>query len=213
MNILPLAPPYSDHVRLAHNLCMFTGIVEQLGSVKEISAQRLRILAIEDPNDPCQSGESVAVNGCCLTVVESNPDLLFEMSEETLARTSLKNLKHGAKVNLERAMKASGRFGGHIVQGHVDATGQLLRTEETNQAHVLTFSYPKGYGRYIIPKGSVTVDGISLTVVDPTASEFTVWIIPHTWENTNLSTLRKGDEVNLEFDVLAKYVERLLGDK
>jgi riboflavin synthase len=189
---------------------MFTGIIERAGVVREIGPKRVVIEAKASEGDPWQIGESVSVNGCCLTVVAYDPYLVFELSEETLARTSLSALVDGARVNLERAMKASSRFGGHIVQGHVDVTGRLLEVEETDQAHVMRFEFPKSYGRYIIEKGSITVDGISLTVVDPTDDEFAVWIIPHTWHETNLSVMEVGSPVNLEFDVLAKYVERLL---
>jgi riboflavin synthase len=189
---------------------MFTGIIERTGLVAEIGPKRVVIKAGAAKDDPWQIGESVSINGCCLTVVTSEPHLVFELSEETLARTSLSDLVIGSKVNLERAMKANGRFGGHIVQGHVDATGHLLEIEETDQAHVLRVEFPKSYARYVIEKGSITVNGISLTVVDPTDDEFSVWIIPHTWQETNLSAMEVDAAVNLEFDVLAKYVERLL---
>jgi riboflavin synthase len=189
---------------------MFTGIVERTGVVREIGPQRVVIEAKAAEGDPWQIGESVSVNGCCLTLVASDPHLVFELSEETLARTSLSALASGAKVNLERAMKAGDRFGGHIVQGHVDVTGHLLEVQTTDQAHVMRFEFPKSYNLYIIEKGSITVDGVSLTVVDPTDDEFSVWIIPHTWQETNLSDMEIDSPVNLEFDVLAKYVERLL---
>jgi riboflavin synthase len=191
---------------------MFTGIIEGTGIVKEIGPKRVVIGAKANQDDPWQIGESISINGCCLTVVAAGPYLVFELSEETLARTSLSDLKDGARVNIERAMKANSRFGGHIVQGHVDATGHLLEVEITDQAHVMRFEFPKTYSRYVIEKGSITVDGISLTVVDPTDDEFSVWIIPHTWQETNLSAMKPGAPVNLEFDVLAKYVERLLSN-
>jgi len=188
---------------------MFTGIIETLGKVTSRTAQVLEISAAF-PEDPVQIGESVAVNGCCLTVVSAENGLRFEMSEETLRRTSLGELQPGSPVNLERAMKAGGRFGGHMVQGHVDGTGNLVSVRETEGAHVMRFSYPGGMGKYLIEKGSITVDGISLTAVSPTDSDFEVWIIPHTWANTNLSSMRVDQKVNLEFDMVAKYVEKLL---
>jgi riboflavin synthase len=191
---------------------MFTGIIEYIGTVKAVDS---RSLEIEPPEtgDSFEIGESVAVNGCCLTVVAATGTLRFEMSEETLRRTALGLLTSGSPVNLERAMRADSRFGGHMVQGHVDGTGQLVSVEETPQAHILRFSYPKESAKYVIEKGSITVDGISLTAVAPTDSEFEVWIIPHTWSNTNLASMRVGQRVNLEFDMVAKYVERILGSR
>ena len=163
-------------------------------------------------DDPYKVGERVAVNGCCLTVISAEP-ITFEVSEEALRRTMLAGLKAGAIVNLERAMRAVGRFGGHIVQGHVDAVGQLLSVRPTEKAHIKRFCVPDGSERYLIDKGPITVNGISLTVVEPHGCEFEVWIIPHTWENTDLKGLLPGDPLNLEFDVLAKYVEKLLGPR
>lgn len=181
-----------------------------LGTVRNVSRSCVSVSYIPDPNDQVKVGESVAVNGCCLTVVSAKPNLRFELSEETLSRTSLGQLSSGDRVNLERAMKADGRFGGHIVQGHVDATGKLLEVRLTEQAHVMSFSYPAEYERYLIEKGSLAVDGISLTVVNPAMLAFEVWVIPHTWENTNLSSMKEGQVVNLEFDMVAKYLEKLV---
>jgi riboflavin synthase len=193
---------------------MFTGIIESIGVVKSFSGQELIVEApAPEANDPWQIGESIAINGCCLTVVSASSDLKFELSEETIKRTAFDRIRGGSSVNIERAMKANGRFGGHIVQGHVDAVGKLTTVEITPQAHLMRFSVPEECSQYLMDKGSITVSGISLTVVNPKQNEFEVWIIPHTWEHTNLSRLVEGDTVNLEFDVLAKYIERLLAHK
>lgn len=188
---------------------MFTGLVESLGRVASLAQGRLEIDVAEDAADPFQMGESVAVNGCCLTVVGHTP-LKFDLSEETERRTALAKLVPGSRVNLERAMKPSDRLGGHIVQGHVDAVGELLSIQPTPQAHVFRFRVPSEYDRYLIDKGSVALDGISLTVVQPKDGEFDVWVIPHTLANTNLGEAKPGDRFNVEFDVVAKYVERLV---
>lgn len=189
---------------------MFTGIVQALGEVRR---QENLVLEVDAPEGFAgmgyDEGESIAINGCCLTVVGFDP-LRFDLSEETLARTDLGDLKAGDRVNLERAMTAQARFGGHIVQGHVDATGELVSIEPQEGSSVFRFRIPAEYGRYLIDKGSVTIDGISLTVVRPEGDTFETWIIPHTLANTNLGTRQPGDKVNLEFDVIAKYVERLL---
>lgn len=189
---------------------MFTGIVQALGTVKGFDGRVLVVETVDSGDDPWLIGESIAVNGCCLTLVAAKNGLSFELSEETLARTSFRNLRPGKMVNLERAMKAGERFGGHWVQGHVDAVGTLQGVVETAQAHMTRFRVPDGDDRYLVDKGSISVDGVSLTVVEPKGAEFQVAIIPHTWEHTNLHGLHVGDEVNLEFDILAKYVERML---
>ena len=160
--------------------------------------------------DPIALGESIAVNGCCLTVVASDPFLEFDLSEETFSRTTLGAFKPGSKVNLERAMRLGDRLGGHIVQGHVDGVGAVVSVREEAGSWVMRFSVPTGSERYLIDKGSVCLDGVSLTVVSPVGNEFEVAVIPHTWAYTNLSSLRIGDAVNVEFDVLAKHVERLM---
>jgi riboflavin synthase len=191
---------------------MFTGIVEGLGRVVSIGSG---VLAVTPPPDmatePFREGESVAVNGCCLTVI-SKPDepLRFDLSPETLHRTALEDLSSGSVVNLERAMRVDGRFGGHVVQGHVDTTGQIVSITPIENAELYRFSAPPEYDRYLIDKGSITVDGISLTVVEPNDGVFDVWVIPHTLVVTNLGTLAAGARVNLEFDALAKYVEKML---
>lgn len=189
---------------------MFTGIVEALGEVVLLDGGRLEIRPeAHFAPEGFDEGESVAVNGCCLTVLPGE-GLRFDLSPETLDRTSLGSLKPGARVNLERAMSLTTRLGGHVVQGHVDATGTIESSTAEGNSVVMKFRAPAGYGRYLIDKGSVTIEGVSLTVVRPEIDTFEVWVIPHTLEKTNLGTLQPGDPVNLEFDVLAKYVERLL---
>jgi riboflavin synthase len=158
------------------------------------------------------AGASIAVNGVCLTAVafdEAGFDA--DLSAETLDRSSLGRLRPGSLVNLELPMRADGRFGGHIVQGHVDGVGRIAAFMREGDNWNLTVEFPASSARYLVEKGSITVDGISLTVASLTASTFAVAIIPHTFENTNLKQAGPGDAVNLEFDVIAKYVERLLG--
>lgn len=189
---------------------MFTGIVQTTGVVRSLESGVL----ILDPQDlpggvPWSLGESVAVNGCCLTVVGASDGLRFDLSEETIRRTSFRRCEAGSLVNLERAMGEGDRFGGHIVQGHVDATGEIVSIQRTDLAWIFRFQAPPEYDRYLIDKGSVCVDGISLTVVDPKDGAFDVWVIPHTFEVTNFRAARPGDLVNLEFDVIAKYLEKL----
>lgn len=192
---------------------MFTGIVQAVGKVHGISERQLLVSA---PGmrawEPWVLGESVAVNGCCLTVVEELKQVLtFDISDETWRRTNLGQLAPGHRVNLERAMRPSARLGGHIVQGHVDAVAHIVGLDETEGGTVFKFEVEPGQGRYLIDKGSVAVDGISLTVVEPQEDQFSVWIIPHTKSATNLADRMVGDHVNIEFDVIAKHVEKLLG--
>jgi len=190
---------------------MFTGIVQALGRVRSIENGVL-LLSVPDgfAPDGFGLGESLAVNGCCLTVVHQNGDLKFELSPETMARTSLGDIAPGSVVNVERPMIANGRFGGHIVQGHVDTTGTLISITPSVNSTVYRFQAPVEYDRYLIDKGSVTVDGISLTVVNPKDGAFDVWVIPHTLQETNLATRTVGSRVNLEFDVIARYVEKMM---
>jgi riboflavin synthase len=179
-----------------------------LGTVRDISGSKLTV----EPALPISDiaiGESISVNGCCLTVTNQERTLEFDLSEETVRRTAIGDLVGGSIVNLERAMLAGGRFGGHIVQGHLDSTGRLLAIQPAESASEFVFEAPSQYAKYLIDKGSICVDGISLTVVAPRDAVFSVWVIPHTLENTNLGDRRIGDRVNLEFDVIAKYVERL----
>jgi riboflavin synthase len=194
---------------------MFTGIVEEVGRVA--SAERrgdvLRV-RIDAPRtaDGLPLGGSVAVNGCCLTAVLVEPGAFeCELTEETLGRTAFEaRLRPGRALNLERPLRADGRFDGHIVQGHVDAVGHIQRIGSSGLAAELRVSYPAELERYLVPKGSVTVDGISLTVAGLEPGAFAVAIIPYTLANTSLRDARAGEPVNLEADVIAKYVERLL---
>ena len=194
---------------------MFTGIIEEAGEIVEISEagdfRTLRVRARTVMSD-LNIGSSIAVNGVCLTVSSiTQTDFSAELSHETLSRTSLGKLAQGSIVNLERPMRADSRFGGHIVQGHVDGAGRIRRFDREGDAWNLEVEYPEAGSRYIIEKGSITVDGISLTVASLEGSSvFSVAIIPHTFENTNLRAAKANDPVNLEFDVLAKYVESLI---
>lgn len=184
---------------------MFTGIVEERGEVAARDGARLRVRA-ETVLEGVSLGDSIAVNGCCLTVVAFGDDWWdADVSEETYARTSLGSLVVGEPVNLERPVRPVDRLGGHIVQGHVDAVGTVVQPVPDLQVRM-----PPDLLRYVVEKGSITVDGVSLTVVDLLPDGFTVAIIPHTAEVTTLGVRRPGDLVNLEVDVVAKYVERLL---
>ena len=193
---------------------MFTGIIEETGEVVEIKDRAgFRTIQVRGRSvfDDLKLGSSIAVNGVCLTARSLNADTFYaEMSRETLDRTSLGHLAKGAIVNLERPMRGDSRFGGHIVQGHVDGVGRIQRFEREADAWNLEVEYPVAGSRYIVEKGSIAVDGISLTVAALRSSSFSVAIIPHTFENTNLKAANAGDPVNLEFDVIAKYVENLI---
>jgi riboflavin synthase len=190
---------------------MFTGIVEELGRVAGLEEVRLtvgcEVAVLDSP-----VGASVAVNGVCLTVVEQADDwLAFDVTEETFQRTTLGDLRPGDPVNLERPVSLTARMGGHMVQGHVDGVGAVARVEEQEGGATVWITLPQELGRYVVEKGSITVDGVSLTVTDARDDGFGVALIPHTLAATTLGTVRAGDRVNLEVDVLAKYVERLLG--
>jgi riboflavin synthase len=184
---------------------MFTGIVEELGRVASLEGPRLRISATTVVGD-AEIGSSIAVNGCCLTVVELGPDWWeAEVTEETFARTNLGDLSPGDPVNLERPVRLADRLGGHLVQGHVDAVGVVR-----HPAPDLAVGMDRTLSRYVVEKGSITVDGVSLTVVDALEDGFTVAVIPHTAAVTTLGVRREGDRVNLEVDIVAKYIERLV---
>jgi riboflavin synthase len=188
---------------------MFSGIVEEVGRVREVSPWRLAIAARKALNG-VKVGDSISVNGACLTVVRrTGSTFLVDLSPETLKRTNLGSLKCGQGVNLERALAVDDRLGGHIVQGHVDGTGKVMsvRVEEGQNFYTFRFSTLARLTPYIVEKGFIAVDGISLTVVKRLASSFTVVVIPYTYSNTNLSEKRVGDPVNLEVDIVAKYVE------
>ncbi|MEV7971363.1 riboflavin synthase [Sphaerisporangium sp. NPDC088356] len=194
---------------------MFTGIVEELGELAGVEvlpdAARFSIRG-EVVAPGARHGESIAVNGVCLTVVDADGDTFTaDVMKETLDRSSLGSLTPGTRVNLERAVRADQRLGGHIVQGHVDGTGEVLSREPAEHWEVVRVSLPPGLGRYVVEKGSVAVDGISLTVVSVGEAEFAVSLIPTTLQLTTLGFKRPGDPVNLEVDVIAKYVEKLVG--
>ena len=193
---------------------MFTGIVEELGTVEAIEDQgdavRLSVrgpLVVSDAG----AGDSIAVNGCCLTVVTHDDEVFTaDVMRETLDKTSLGAFRPGTRVNLERAVTAEKRLGGHIVQGHVDGTGEILSRAPSEHWEVVAIALPDGMGRYLVDKGSITVDGVSLTVVDATDDSFTVSLIPETLARTTLGLKQPGDTVNLEVDVIAKHVEKLV---
>jgi riboflavin synthase len=156
------------------------------------------------------AGASISVNGCCLTLIEQATDTArFELLEETLRKTNLGSLSQGSVVNLERALAADGRLGGHFVSGHVDTCGEIAVFEEQGKNLYLQITIPPAFSRYLVDKGSIAVNGCSLTVCDVLEDSFAVWLIPHTLTKTNLADLSKGDAINLEFDMLAKYVEKL----
>lgn len=193
---------------------MFTGIIEELGRVASIEQRgegvRLRIAA-RTVTDGTQEGDSIAVNGVCLTAIDLGEGTFSaDGSRETLQRSTLGSLRAGSVVNLERAVTPSTRLGGHIVQGHVDARGRFLSADEHGGSWTVRIGYPQEMARYLVFKGSVAVEGISLTVAGLTAEYFEIAVIPKTWQVTNLSRLRAGDAVNLEADIIAKYVERIL---
>ena len=189
---------------------MFTGIVEEVGAVVSISDNGMTVRAEKVMAD-LKLGDSIAVNGACLTAVSlSASEFSVDLSPETMRRTSLGDLAAGGVVNLERAMSASDRMGGHIVQGHVDGTGRITSTKVDGDSIIFRVRTPKRMMPYIVEKGFIAVDGISLTVVKVGTSSFTLAVIPYTLRNTNLETLSVGARVNLEADILAKYVENLL---
>jgi riboflavin synthase len=192
---------------------MFTGLIEEVGSVIAVADREPAQLQIAAPfvAGRIQVGDSVAVNGCCLTVVSHRDgELSFDLLAETLDRTNLKNLRRESRVNLELALAADGRLGGHFVQGHVDCAASILALEENGADLRMEIALPPGFAHYIASKGSIAVNGISLTVAEVSPKSFAVWIIPQTRTQTNLATARPEDLVNLEFDLIAKYVERML---
>jgi len=193
---------------------MFTGIVEELGTVAAIEDQgdalRLTVKATT-ALEGTGLGDSIAVNGCCLTVAAMDGDTwTADLMQETLDMTSLAGVAPGDRVNLERAMTPDKRLGGHLVQGHVDGVGVVVRRDPSEHWDVVEVSLPAQLGRYVVPKGSITVDGVSLTVVDVGADWFTVSLIPETLTRTTLGHRRPGDRVNLETDVIARHVEKLI---
>ena len=197
-----------------HRITMFTGLIEEVGSVIAVPAgdrgTQLQIAAPQIAKE-LRTGDSMAVNGCCLTLSSQRGDqLTFDLLEETIGRTNLKILRPDVPVNLERALSADGRLGGHFVQGHIDCTSPILAFEERAGDHRLEVQLPAEFAHYVASKGSIAIDGISLTVAEVLPKSFVVWIIPHTKSHTNLDRAKAGDLMNLEFDILAKYVEKML---
>ena len=189
---------------------MFTGIVEEVGSVQSISSGGLVISASRELAD-LRVSDSISVNGACLTVTSRDEDSFsVDVVPETLRRTNLGALRAGDPVDLERSLAVDGRFGGHVVQGHVDATGAIESVAQEGEALLLRFRAPPSIMRYVVEKGFIAVDGVSLTVVDCDDRSFSVTVIPFTRDNTILGSKAAGDAVNLEADIMAKYVERLL---
>lgn len=194
---------------------MFTGLIEDVGKVLRLvrtGAGARLVASCCLPLEDIRIGDSVAVNGACLTVVEiAAGTLTFDVSPETVTRTTLGRLLPGSSVNLERALRLGDRLGGHLVSGHVDCIAVISGARDDSGNRIVTFRIPDKYSRYLIEKGSVSIDGISLTVNEVSGEAFSVNIIPHTAQKTTLHLRRQGDEVNIEVDLIGKYVERLLG--
>jgi riboflavin synthase len=197
---------------------MFTGIIKETGMVEKIERRGKAIMLTLRAGKTARGlpiGGSLAVNGCCLTATRITGKgkarlVQFDLLEETWRRTNFPFLKTGSPVNLERPMRAGGEFGGHFVTGHIDGTGKISRWEKSGADHVLDIAAPESILRYVIEKGSIAIDGISLTVAVVSKKSFRVWIIPHTFEVTNLRARKTGDAVNLEADMLGKYAEKIL---
>src|SRR5215831_3242572 len=193
---------------------MFTGLIEEVGTVVAVRAcdhgTELQIAAPGTAKH-VSAGESVVVNGCCLTLTSGRSDRLrFDLLEETIARTNLNYLRQNSPVNLERALRANGRVGGHFMQGHVDCVSPIIAFDRKGADFRLEVELPRAFAHYVASKGSIAVNGISLTVAELLTKSFAVWIIPYTRRHTNLERATTGDLVNLEFDILAKYVERMV---
>ena len=195
-------------------LFMFTGIIEELGTVGsiEFDGENARIsIDAAIVTEGTKNGDSISVNGVCLTALDVRPETFAaDVSRETLERSTLGSLKAGSRVNLERAVTPMTRLGGHIVQGHVDGRGIFLSADQEGDFWKVKIGFPKEFAKYLVYKGSVAVEGISLTVAALRDEDFDIAVIPKTWELTNFSTLTPGDAVNLEADVIGKYVERML---
>lgn len=192
---------------------MFTGLVEEVGVVRWLKrtteGTELQIEAA-GLTGSLRKGDSLAINGCCLTAVTLRKELVtFDLLQETLDRTNLGALRPESRVNLERPLAADGRLGGHFVQGHIDTTAKILAIQKRGADHRVEVELAPEYAHLVVQKGSIAIDGISLTVAEAAKSSFSVWIIPHTWEVTNLRGRKAGEKVNLEFDILAKYLERM----
>ena len=193
---------------------MFTGLIEEVGTLVAVRARdrgtKLQIAAPRTAKH-VSAGESIAVNGCCLTLTSCRSNrLTFDLLEETIARTNLHGLRQGSPLNLERALRADGRIGGHFVQGHVDCVAPIIAFDAKGADFRLEVELPENTRHYVASKGSIAVNGISLTVAEVRPRSFTVWIIPHTKRHTNLDRAIVGDLVNLEFDILAKYIEKMI---
>lgn len=196
---------------------MFTGIIEELGTIAGIASSKdgMRItIAAQVVVEDAREGDSIAVNGVCLTALDVSPSsFAADVSQETLDRSTLGRLRTGSSVNLERAVTPQTRLGGHIVQGHVDGRGEFLSAIQHGDFYTVVIRFPRELSRYLVYKGSVSVEGISLTIAKLGDETFEIAVIPKTWKMTNLSRLSPGDAVNLEVDVIAKYVERMLADR
>ena len=193
---------------------MFTGLIEEVGKVVATRASdygtKLEVVAPRIARE-AGTGESIAVNGCCLTLTSRRGDRLsFDLLEETIARTNLKKLRQNSRLNLERALRADGRLGGHFVQGHVDCVSRIIAFDRKGADFRLEVELPENSRHYVALKGSISINGVSLTVAEVLPRSFAVWIIPYTKRHTNLDRATIGDLVNLEFDILAKYVERMV---
>ena len=189
---------------------MFTGLIEEVGRVIGCRGARLQISAPR-VGKSIRVGESVAVNGCCLTATSRTHDRIsFDLLQETLDRTNLKLLRRGDRINLERALRVGDRLGGHFVQGHIDCVARIRSFEKRGADHRLEIELPARFSHYVIEKGSIAIEGISLTIAEVLSKRLVVWIIPDTKRHTNLDGATAGDLVNVEFDLLAKYVERML---
>lgn len=190
---------------------MFTGIIEETGIVRSLeeldSAWRLKIQARLIIND-IKIGDSISVNGCCLTLVKIEKDIIsFDLLDESIKKTSIISASNGTLINLERALLPTTRMGGHFVSGHVDETGEITNIEKEGKDTLITIK--SNNLKYIVPKGCITLDGISLTIYEVNELDFKVWLIPHTLEITNLNSKQKGDLINIEYDLIAKYIEKL----
>jgi riboflavin synthase len=191
---------------------VFTGIIEEVGTIQEMRFQSegaTIAIAATIISDDLKVGDSIAVNGVCLTATRIGPNsFLCDISAETLRRSSFRQAKHGTRVNLERSLRVGDRLGGHFVLGHVDDVGRLIAKTKSGQGYEISFDLPKELGHYVVHKGSISVDGISLTIAALNTASFSVSVIPHTFQSTNLNQLTVGSLVNLEVDILGKYIER-----
>ncbi len=192
---------------------MFTGLIRDLGEIRDITNQNgLRITITHKLNAPVALGDSIACNGVCLTVAAMNGNILqFDVSPETIAKTTAGNWKKGTPINLEPSLRLGDFLGGHMVYGHVDGIAELAALAPENGSYRMSFKVSGNLAKYMAQKGSVALDGISLTINDSKGDEFSVMIVPHTWQETNLRHLKPGDKVNCEIDIIARYVEKMIG--